>query len=80
MKLILLSVLVLAATVQITFASSEVHVIESCDKQDCTIRIVGDKSPCLESARNKTFSSGFEAAVSIRKCLDASAGKVASND
>lgn len=77
MKLITLSLLVLAATIQIARASDSVRVVESCDKYSCTLVITGPDSPCLDSARSKSWEAGYMAAVAIRNCLDKSALRMA---
>lgn len=73
----------LAAGVALLFSiataqgAETVSVKETCSKYDCVISITGEDSPCIRSAREKNWESGYMAAVSIRNCMDKASEKVA---
>lgn len=77
MKLVILSLLALAASIQIARASENVSVKETCDKYSCTITITGPAVPCVENARKRAWEAGYIAAVAIRDCMDKSAQRLA---
>lgn len=77
MKLIILTGLVLAATIQIARSEELVRVTESCDKYSCSIVIHGPAVPCVLNARKKAWEAGYMAAVAIRDCMDAAASRLA---
>lgn len=77
MKLVILSLLALAASIQIARSDDSVRVLETCDKYGCTLTITGPKHPCLDSARSKKWEAGYMAAVAIRDCMDKAAERLA---
>lgn len=77
MKLVLISLLLFAATIQIARSEELVKVSESCNQYGCSITIQGPSVPCVESARKKTWEAGYMAAVAIRDCMDKAATRLA---
>lgn len=77
MKLSLLVLLSLLSTLQSALADSseDFTVRETCDHSGCSLTFLGKQSACMTIAKRRSWNSGFEAAVSIRNCLDLAASR-----